>query len=101
LFFDIFNYLLLEFLLRSSTDELNNPTTVSPNVDDVQTRRHQISKLIELGFTEQQARIGLKRTRFVISQSFSINHLFLFRNDLHAAMELLLTQSDIADDESD
>jgi hypothetical protein len=26
---------------------------------------------------------------------------FLFRNDLHAAMELLLTQSDIVDDESD
>jgi hypothetical protein len=78
-FIGIFNYLRLEFLLRSSADESNNPTTISPNADDVQTRRHQISKLIELGFTEQQARIGLKRTRFVISQSFSINHLFLIQ----------------------
>jgi len=74
-----------EFLLRSSSDESNNPTTISQTTDDIETRRHQINKLIELGFTEQQARIGLKRTRY----------------DLHAAMELLLTQSDIVDDESD
>jgi len=56
---------LLEFLLRSSSDESNNPTTISPTVDDVEIRRHQINKLIELGFTEQQARSGLKRTRSV------------------------------------
>jgi hypothetical protein len=56
---------LLEFLLRSSSDESNNPTTISSTADDVETRRHQINKLIELGFTEQQARNGLKRTRFV------------------------------------
>ncbi len=54
-----------EFLLRSGTDEPANATTVSPNVEDAETRRHQISKLVELGFTEQQARIGLKRTRLV------------------------------------
>jgi len=56
---------LLEFLLRSSSDESNNPTTISPTADDVEIRRHQINKLIELGFTEQQARNGLKRTRSV------------------------------------
>ncbi len=61
--------ILLEFLLRSSSDESNNPTTISPTVDDIETHRHQINKLIELGFTEQQARIGLKRTRLI---SFNI-----------------------------
>ncbi|CAF1121397.1 unnamed protein product [Rotaria sp. Silwood1] len=74
-----------EFLLRSSSDESNNPTTMSTNADDIETRRHQISKLIDMGFTEQQARIGLKRTRY----------------DLHAAMELLLTQPDIGGDDDD
>ncbi len=56
---------LLEFLLRSSSDESNNPTTISSTAADIETRRHQINKLIELGFTEQQARNGLKRTRSV------------------------------------
>ncbi|CAF1043698.1 unnamed protein product [Rotaria sordida] len=74
-----------EFLLRSSSDESNNPTTMSINTDDIETRRHQINKLIDMGFTDQQARIGLKRTRY----------------DLHAAMELLLTQPDIGDDDDD
>lgn len=33
---------------------------------DIETRRNQISKLVEMGFTEQKARIGLKRTRFIL-----------------------------------
>lgn len=32
-------------------------------MNDVETRREQINKLVELGFTEQQARVALKRTR--------------------------------------
>ncbi|UJR30120.1 hypothetical protein I4U23_017661 [Adineta vaga] len=71
-----------EFLLRSSTDEIPNPTTVSTSSEDLETRRRQISKLVDMGFTEQQARIGLKRTKY----------------DIHAAMELLLTKPDITDD---
>ena len=55
----------LEFLLRSSSDESNNPTTISPTIADLETRRHQISKLMDMGFTERQARVGLKRTRFI------------------------------------
>ncbi|CAF1604777.1 unnamed protein product [Adineta ricciae] len=76
-----------EFLLRSTTDESTNPTTISTSSDDLETRQRQISKLVDMGFTEQQARIGLKRTKY----------------DIHAAMELLLTQPDITDenDESD
>ncbi|CAF3120473.1 unnamed protein product [Rotaria socialis] len=74
-----------EFLLRSPSDESNNPTTTAMNADSIETRRHQISKLVEMGFTEQQARIGLKRTKY----------------DIQAATDLLLNQSDIGNDDDD
>ena len=54
----------LEFLLRSASDESTNPTTISTTSENVDMRRDQISKLVELGFTEKQARAALKRTRF-------------------------------------
>ncbi|CAF0791010.1 unnamed protein product [Adineta steineri] len=76
-----------EFLLRSSTspEESTNPTTISTTNHDTETRRGLISKLVELGFTEQQARIGLKRTRY----------------DLSAAMDLILARPDITDDNNE
>ncbi|CAF3902672.1 unnamed protein product, partial [Rotaria magnacalcarata] len=74
-----------EFLLRSPSDESNNPTTTAMNADAIETRCHQISKLVEMGFTEQQARIGLKRTKY----------------DIQAAMDLLLNQSDIGNGDDD
>ncbi|CAF4385831.1 unnamed protein product, partial [Adineta steineri] len=76
-----------EFLLRSSTspEESANPTTISTTNHDTETRRGLISKLVELGFTEQQARIGLKRTRY----------------DLSAAMDLILARPDITDDNNE
>jgi hypothetical protein len=55
-----------------------------------------------MGFTEQQARIGLKRTRLIFFfQICFFNHILLSRYDIQAAMDLLLTESDIVDDESD
>jgi hypothetical protein len=63
--YSIFNYFFSEFLLRTSSDESTNPTTISTITDDPEIRRGQINKLIEIGFTEQQSRIALKRTRFI------------------------------------
>jgi len=53
--------------------------------DDIEIDPSQINKLIDMGFTEHQAQIALKRTK----------------SDLNAAMELLLTQPDIDENENE
>jgi len=94
----------LEFLLRpTSADESRNPTTISTTSNDADRRRDQISKLVELGFTDKQARTALKRTRYPLTL-FKSNNKFSFdliRYDLHTAMDLILTQPDILDDDDD
>jgi hypothetical protein len=69
---------LIEILSKASIPESTGPT-------NIEVHQYQISNLVELGFTEKQAQIALKRTKF----------------DLHAAMELLLVQPDIDDNEKE
>ncbi|CAF1029510.1 unnamed protein product [Rotaria sordida] len=57
----------------------------SPRTDSNHTEKHQnqIEKLVNMGFTEQQAQQALERTKY----------------DLNAAMKLLLTEKDTDDNE--
>jgi hypothetical protein len=56
-----------------------------------------------LGFTEQQAENALKRTKLETKKFFFLknSNFSLLRYDLHAAMELLLTQPDIEHNENE
>ena len=99
--FFLFYFCRLEFLLQSSSDESNNPTTISTTDEDVEKLCAQVNKLADMGFTEQQARIALKRARFILvilNKFIGIPCVPSFRYDLHAAMDLLLTGTNITDD---
>ena len=82
---------------------MNEPVTTNHLTDDdAESRLVKIQKLTDMGFTEQQARRGLKRTKFVIKiidLCSNENQFILLRFDFQSAMELLLIQPDIDDDE--
>lgn len=56
-----------------------------------------------MGFTTRQAQIALKRTKFVFlfSTKNKRNEFYLNRNDLHAAMDFLLTNVESIEDENE
>ena len=72
----------IDILNKSSMDD--SPITTHQTTER-ETRQILVSKLIDMGFTDRQAQIALKRTK----------------NDLHAAMDFLLTQLESIEDENE
>ena len=76
----------------------------STTESEATNRTDLVRSLVEMGFTERQAQLGLKRTKLNDEENESNveNSLLLrFSNDLQAATDLLINQQDWADDEEE